>query len=76
MALDVCEEEEGHFFEDHSGVAPQDDELARLLTFPNVPITAHQAFLTQEALDEIARVTTANLVRLGTGEAFLEGTVL
>ena len=50
MALDVYEEEEGIFFEDLSGQVLQDDELARLLTFPNVLITAHQAFLTREAL--------------------------
>ena len=76
VALDVYEEEEGIFFEDLSGEILQDDELSRLLTFPNVLITAHQAFLTQEALSEIARVTTANLVRLETGEAFLAGTTL
>ena len=76
VALDVYEEEEGIFFEDHSGEILQDDELSRLLTFPNVLITAHQAFLTHEALGEIARVTTANLVLLGTGEAFLAGTTL
>ncbi len=76
VALDVYEEEEGIFFEDLSGEILQDDELSRLLTFPNVLITAHQAFLTQEALNEIARVTTANLVRLETGEAFLAGTAL
>ena len=76
VALDVYEEEEGIFFEDHSGEILQDDELSRLLTFPNVLITAHQAFLTQEALSEIARVTTANLVQLETGGAFLTGTTL
>jgi D-lactate dehydrogenase len=76
VALDVYEEEEGVFFEDLSGQILQDDELARLLTFPNVLITAHQAFLTQEALSEIARVTVANLTALGKGESFLEGTVL
>ena len=76
VALDVYEEEEGIFFEDHSGEILQDDELSRLLTFPNVLITAHQAFLTGEALSEIARVTTANLLLLGTGEAFLAGTTL
>jgi D-lactate dehydrogenase len=56
VGLDVYEEEEGLFFEDLSGQILQDDDLARLLTFPNVLITAHQAFLTQEALSEIARV--------------------
>ena len=76
VALDVYEEEEGVFFEDLSGQILQDDELARLLTFPNVLITAHQAFLTKEALGEIARVTVANLVALGKGEPFLTDTVL
>ena len=51
------EEEEGVFFEDHSSHILMDDTLARLLTFPNVVITSHQAFLTEEALAEIARVT-------------------
>ena len=76
VALDVYEEEEGIFFEDHSGEVLQDDELSRLLTFPNVLITAHQAFLTREALGEIARVTTTNIHRQGVGGVFLEGTVL
>jgi len=76
VALDVYEEEEGVFFEDLSGEILQDDELSRLLTFPNVLITAHQAFLTHEALDEISRVTTQNLLRLEAGEPFLEGTTL
>lgn len=76
VALDVYEEEEGVFFEDLSGQVLEDDELARLLTFPNVLITAHQAFLTSEALSEISRVTTENLRRFSTGEAFLESTVL
>jgi D-lactate dehydrogenase len=61
VGLDVYEEEEGVFFEDLSGQILQDDDLARLLTFPNVLITAHQAFLTHEALAEIARVTVANV---------------
>jgi D-lactate dehydrogenase len=76
VALDVYEEEEGVFFEDLSGQILQDDELARLLTFPNVLITAHQAFLTQEALAEIGRVTVANLVALGGEHPFLEETVV
>lgn len=74
VALDVYEEEEGVFFEDLSGQILQDDELARLLTFPNVLITAHQAFLTREALAEIARVTIANLRAFANGRPFLEGT--
>lgn len=76
VGLDVYEEEEGVFFEDLSGQILQDDELARLLTFPNVLITAHQAFLTREALAEIARVTVANLIAFGAGQPFLEGTSL
>jgi D-lactate dehydrogenase len=48
VALDVYEEEEGIFFEDLSDRVLQDDELARLLTFPNVIVTSRQAFLTRE----------------------------
>ena len=58
VALDVYEEEEGIFFHDLSGQVLLDDELSHLLVFPNVLITAHQAFLTHEALSEVARVTT------------------
>jgi D-lactate dehydrogenase len=76
VALDVYEEEEGVFFEDLSGQILHDDELARLLTFPNVLITAHQAFLTQEALAEIARVTATNLAAFGSGQPFLADTTL
>src|SRR5688500_19605010 len=54
VALDVYEEEEGIFFEDHSEHVLQDDVLARLMTFPNVVITAHQGFFTREALAAIA----------------------
>jgi len=76
VALDVYEEEEGVFFEDLSGQILQDDELSRLLTFPNVLITAHQAFLTREALSEIARVSVANIKRFAAALPFIEGTVL
>ena len=76
VALDVYEEEEGVFFEDLSGEVLQDDELARLLSFPNVLITSHQAFLTEEALREISRVTVQNLRRFASGQPFLEGTAL
>jgi D-lactate dehydrogenase len=62
--------------EDLSGQILHDDDLARLLTFPNVLITAHQAFLTREALAEIARVTASNLIALGAGQPFLDGTAL
>jgi D-lactate dehydrogenase len=76
VALDVYEEEEGVFFEDLSGQVLEDDVLARLLTFPNVLITAHQAFLTREALNDIARVTVENIRRLAGGLAFIERTAL
>ena len=76
VALDVYEEEEGIFFEDHSDEILLDDELSRLLTFPNVLITAHQAFLTEEALREIARVTTTNLANFLDGQPFLDQTAL
>lgn len=77
VALDVYEEEEGIFFEDHSerGLL-QDDELTRLVSFPNVLVTSHQAFLTHEALGEIARVTVTNLRHHFLDQPFLEGTVL
>ncbi len=76
VALDVYEEEEGVFFEDLSGQGLEDDVLARLLTFPNVLITAHQAFLTREALYDIASTTVENIRRLTAGEPLLEGTAL
>ena len=59
--LDVYEEEAGVFFHDVSNRVLTDDVLARLLTFNNVVITSHQAFLTREALANIADTTLANL---------------
>ncbi|MGC4113272.1 MAG: 2-hydroxyacid dehydrogenase [Myxococcales bacterium] len=76
VGLDVYEEEEGVFFEDLSDQVLLDDELARLLTFPRVLVTAHQAFLTREALGDIARTTVANLEALAAGRPFVEGSVL
>ncbi len=76
VALDVYEEEEGIFFEDHSEAILQDEVLSRLLTFPNVLITSHQAFLTEEALSEISRVTIENLRNFESSKAFLPGTAL
>jgi D-lactate dehydrogenase len=62
LGLDVYEEEHAvGFFEDQSASIIQDDTFARLLTFPNVLITAHQAFFTAEALENIADTTIANL---------------
>ena len=62
-ALDVYEEEDEYFFEDHSADILQDDRLARLLTYPNVLVTSHQAFFTREALLTIARTTMRNVER-------------
>ncbi len=59
--LDVYEEEENLFFEDFSGQVIHDDVLAVLTSMPNVIITSHQAFLTDEALSAIARVTLDNI---------------
>ncbi|WP_180900439.1 2-hydroxyacid dehydrogenase [Martelella soudanensis] len=61
LALDVYEEEEDLFFRDLSSTVIRDDVFARLLTFPNVLITGHQGFFTQEALHNIARTTLANI---------------
>ncbi|MEM1225120.1 MAG: 2-hydroxyacid dehydrogenase [Planctomycetota bacterium] len=61
LALDVYEEETGLFFEDLSQQVIQDDVLSRLMTFPNVLITSHQAFFTRDALETIARTTMENL---------------
>ncbi len=70
-ALDVYEEEEGLFFRDLSNEVLQDDVLARLLTFPNVLITAHQGFLTREALAAIAETTLASLSAFEGGQPLL-----
>ena len=59
--LDVYEEEDGVFFQDFSAKVLQDDQLARLLTFNNVLLTSHQAFLTHEALQNIAATTLTNI---------------
>lgn len=60
--LDVYEEESDLFFEDNSGHILNDDVLARLISMPNVIVTSHQAFLTEEALENIAQTTIKNLV--------------
>ncbi len=59
--LDVYEEESDLFFEDNSGHILEDDVLARLISMPNVIVTSHQAFLTEEALENIAETTVKNI---------------
>lgn len=61
VALDVYEQEAGIFFDDLSSEIIDDDVLQRLLTFPNVLVTGHQAFLTEEALTAIAETTLTSL---------------
>ena len=66
LGLDVYEEEGDLFFEDLSDKIIADDIFTRLLTFPNVLITGHQAFFTRNALENIAATTVANLTEFET----------
>jgi D-lactate dehydrogenase len=66
--LDVYEEEADVFFEDRSGHIMDDEKLVRLIAMPNVLVTSHQAFLTEEALDNIAATTVNNLLKFAAGE--------
>lgn len=68
LGIDVYEEEADLFFEDLSGTVLRDDVFARLLTFPNVIVTAHQAFLTTEALTAIAETTLASITAYAAGQ--------
>jgi D-lactate dehydrogenase len=61
LGIDVYEQEEKLFFHDFSESIIQDDVIMRLMTFPNVLITAHQAFFTEEALSQIATITLQNI---------------
>ncbi len=67
LGLDVYEEESELFFEDRSSRVIQDDVFSRLLTFPNVVITGHQAFFTREALANISATTVDNLAAIAAG---------
>jgi D-lactate dehydrogenase len=73
VGLDVYEEEADLFFEDLSSHVIQDDVFSRLLTFPNVLVTSHQAFFTRNALEEIARVTMFNISQFEQGEPLTNG---
>ena len=61
LGIDVYVQEEKIFFRDLSGDIIEDDTIQRLMSFPNVVITAHQAFFTKEALTQIAEVTLGNI---------------
>jgi D-lactate dehydrogenase len=69
LGLDVYEQEADVFYEDLSGEIIQDDVLQRLLSFPNVVITSHQAFFTDTALHNIAETTIENLTSFEQGRA-------
>lgn len=71
LGIDVYEEEEQLFFEDLSNEVIQDDTFMRLLTFPNVMVTAHQGFFTHEALTAIAETTLLNVSAFETGRGQL-----
>ncbi|WP_033402752.1 2-hydroxyacid dehydrogenase [Dyadobacter beijingensis] len=73
LAIDVYEQEEKLFFKDLSENIIEDDTIQRLMSFPNVLVTAHQAFFTEEALTEIAQVTLQNVDRLRRGEEPAQG---
>lgn len=70
FGIDVYEQEENLFFQDLSGHIIQDDDISRLMTFPNVLITSHQAFFTENAMTNIAETTLNNI------NQFEEGTEL
>ena len=67
VGLDVYEEEEGVFYEDRSGEIMRDENLARLMTFPNVLVTSHMGFFTREAMQAIAEVTLENAYAVENG---------
>lgn len=71
LGIDVYEQEEQLFFHDHSGSIILDDIISRLMTFPNVLITAHQGFFTQEALTQIADTTLGNISSFINGKQLL-----
>ena len=67
LGIDVYEQEEKLFFRDLSEKIIEDDEIQRLMSFPNVLITAHQAFFTHEAMTQIAEITLKNIAELSAG---------
>ncbi|WP_126246686.1 2-hydroxyacid dehydrogenase [Chitinophaga rhizosphaerae] len=76
LGIDVYEQEEKLFFKDLSGSIIEDDTIQRLMSFPNVLVTGHQAFFTEEALRQIAEVTLRSVGQLMNGEAVDEKVIL
>ena len=72
LGIDVYEQEEKLFFKDLSGSIIGDDEIQRLMSFPNVLVTGHQAFFTEEALTEIATSTLVSIAALGKNESLID----
>lgn len=62
LAIDVYEKEGAIFYQDHSAQGIEDDVFSRLMTFPNVFVSGHQAFFTKEAMVEICEITFENMV--------------
>ena len=75
VGLDVYEEEEEYFFEDRSDEILDDESLVRLMSFPNVLVTSHQAFFTAEAMEAISRTTLENVRSYENGEPLLNEVV-
>jgi len=73
LGIDVYEQEEKLFFRDLSAEIISDDVIQRLMSFPNVLITAHQAFFTKEAMDQISTITLNNIKELNDNADFNEG---
>ncbi len=68
LGIDVYEQEEHIFFKNLSEEIMQDEQISRLMTFPNVLVTGHQAFLTKEALEQISKTTLGNITAFEKGE--------
>lgn len=68
LGIDVYEQEENIFFKNLSEEIMQDEQISRLMTFPNVLVTGHQAFLTKEALEQISRTTLGNITAFEKGD--------
>ena len=71
LGIDVYEQEENIFFKNLSEEIMQDEQIARLMTFPNVLVTGHQAFLTKEALEQISKITLENITAYEKGDALI-----